>query len=206
MTQNRPIAFFDRQFGAQVQACSYALNPFEELVLPYLSGHVLDLGCGLGNLAVAAARRGCTVHALDASPAGVDDLRCRAEKFHLPIWVELANLEHYPMPGRCDCVCCIGLLMFFAQPTARKRLCDIPGAVRPGGIAAVNVLIEGTTYLDFFEPGRYHLFAETDLATCFKDWEILESRVDSFPAPGDTVKRFSTLIARKPAPQPETGG
>jgi len=60
------------------------------------------------------------------------------------------------------------------------------------------VLIEGTTYLEMFEPDHYYLFGEQDLANRFVDWEVVEFKTDSFPAPGDRVKRFATLVARKP--------
>ena len=72
-------------------------------------------------------------------------------------------------------------------------------ALKPGGIAVINTLIEGTTYLDMFEPYHYYLFREAELELYFTDWEIVESMIDSFPAPGATVKRFATIIARRPA-------
>ena len=52
----RSVEFFDTQFQKQVAASDYALNPFERAILPYLRGEVLDLGCGLGNLSLAAAQ------------------------------------------------------------------------------------------------------------------------------------------------------
>ena len=195
---NRSIAFFDSQFCIQAQQHNYALNPFEKMALPHLFGYVLDLGCGLGNLSVEAARGGCVVHALDAAPAGVEDLRRRAQSLGLPITVELADLAQYRIKESYDCISAIGLLMFFPSRIARDRLTDIRNAVKPGGVAAINVLIEGTTYLDMFEPNRYHLFREPELAQCFESWEIVESRTDSFPAPIATVKRFATVIARRP--------
>jgi tellurite methyltransferase len=48
-----------------------------------------------------------------------------------------------------------------------------------------------------FEPNQYHLFRELDLDQCFNKWGIVKSRIDSFPAPGATVKRFATIIARR---------
>ena len=195
---NRSIAFFDSQFCTQAQQQSYALNPFEIMALPYLSGRVLDLGCGLGNLSVEAARHGCVVHALDAAPAGVKDLRRRAQSLALPITAELANLAQYRIKETYDCIVSIGLLMFFPPRFAKERLGDISNAVKAGGIAVINTLIEGTTYLNMFESNHYYLFRETELELHFKDWEIVESRIDSFPAPSATVKRFSTVIARRP--------
>ncbi|MBE0625528.1 MAG: class I SAM-dependent methyltransferase [Burkholderiales bacterium] len=195
---NRSIAFFESQFCTQAQQQNYALNPFELMALPHLSGRVLDLGCGLGNLSVEAARHGCVVHALDAAPAGVEDLRRRAQSLALPITAELADLAQYRIKETYDCIVSIGLLMFFPPHLAKERLGEIRTAVTPGGIAVINTLIEGTTYLDMFEPNHYYLFREPELEQYFKDWEIVESKIDLFPAPGATVKRFSTVIARRP--------
>ena len=33
----------------------------------------------------------------------------------------------------------------------------------------------------------------------FAGWELLQNEVSAFEAPGNTVKRFATVIARKPA-------
>jgi tellurite methyltransferase len=71
--------------------------------------------------------------------------------------------------------------------------------VRPGGLAAINVLLEGTTYMAMFDPGGYCLFGRDELSNAFAGWEMVLSRHEDFPAPGDTVKRFHTLIARRPA-------
>ena len=69
MSSNRSIDFFDSQFQKQVAGSDFALNPFENAVLPFVRGSMLDLGCGLGNLSVEAARRGAEVVAVDASEA-----------------------------------------------------------------------------------------------------------------------------------------
>jgi SAM-dependent methyltransferase len=79
MEANRSVAFFDEQFRRQLAAADFALNPFESAALPHLHGHVLDYGCGLGSLALAAARGGCTVLALAASTAAIEHLRAVAE-------------------------------------------------------------------------------------------------------------------------------
>lgn len=61
MTDNRSIAFFDEQLRRQPMGVALKLNPFEEPALPYLRGDMLDFGCGLGNLAFAAAAPGGTL-------------------------------------------------------------------------------------------------------------------------------------------------
>ena len=96
---NRSVEFFDRQFRTQPLAAALVLNPFEEIALPHLAGTVLDFGCGMGNLAFAAARRGCTVTALDASPAAIAHVRARAAAVRLPVTAQQADLRDFPAPG-----------------------------------------------------------------------------------------------------------
>jgi SAM-dependent methyltransferase len=78
MNIGNSLEFFDRQFRRQVEQRDFQLNPFELEVLPHLHGRVLDFGCGLGNLAMAAAAQGCPVLALDASPTAIAALHRRA--------------------------------------------------------------------------------------------------------------------------------
>lgn len=197
MTVNRAIAFFDTQFGRQVREKDFALNPFEKLALPYLHGNLLDMGCGLGNLSIEAARRGCSVLALDVSPIAIARIQQVASEEALPLRAEQADFETYWISEMFDTVVAIGLFMFFPKERALGLLADAQAHVKPNGITVVNVLIEGTTYLEMFEPGHYYLFGRTELQKYFRDWEILEDRFDIFDAPGQTVKEFSTIIARR---------
>ncbi|CAG1003949.1 Tellurite methyltransferase [Rhodocyclaceae bacterium] len=196
---SKSIDFFETQFRRQVAGGEQALNPFELRALPHLRGRVLDFGCGLGNLAVAAARQGCSVLALDGAPTAVEHLEQRAAAESLPIEAAAADLRDYPIDGDFDAVVAIGLLMFFDCAAARRQLARLQACVRPGGVAVVNVLIEGTTFLDMFDPAGHCLFGHAELAQAFAGWEVIDQAREDFPAPGDTVKAFATLVARKPA-------
>ena len=195
---NRSVDFFDTQFERQVRAGDFALNPFEQLALQFLRGRVLDLGCGLGNLAIEAARRGCSVVALDASVHAIERIRKVAGAEALPVEAKVADLATYRITEDFDVIVSIGLLMFMESFCARQLLNEIQSHVKPDGLAIINVLIEGTTYLDMFEPGRYYLFGRNELRDQFVEWDLLESKYDSFDAPGSTVKWFATVVARKP--------
>jgi len=194
---NQSIDFFARQFERQIAAADYALNPFESLVLPHLRGHVLELGCGLGNLSLAAARRGHAVTAVDACANAVEDLQRRARSASLVLETVSCELSHWKATSTYDSVVSIGLLMFFGCEEAAAVLEQMQRATRPGGILALNVLIDGTTFLDMFEPGRFCLWTAEELLARFAGWNILEHRQQDFPAGTGQIKRFSTVIAER---------
>jgi tellurite methyltransferase len=194
---NRSVEFFDTQFQRQITTKDFSLNPFEKLALPYLRGQVLDLGCGLGNLSITAARLGCSVTALDASVHGIEHILAVAAAEGLSIHARAVDLATFRIAGEFDVIVAIGLLMFFDRAPAYRILKDIRAHVRPGGYAIVNTLIEGTSYLDMFESGHYYLFGPDEIQNSFSDWEICESQHSAFDAPGGTRKLFSTVAARR---------
>ncbi len=198
MTPNPSVDFFEQQFQRQVRQAELALNPFEQMALPWLQGEVLDYGCGLGNLSVAAARRGCRLLALDASPTAIAHLRQQAQAERLPIQAVQADLAEHVLTQDFDTVVCIGLLMFLDCAQAAQQLAQLQQRLRPGGTLVLNVLVRGTTYMAMFDPQRHCLWTPAQLRQRFEGWPIERFEAQDFPAPGATVKSFVTLIARKP--------
>ncbi|MFZ2651752.1 MAG: class I SAM-dependent methyltransferase [Burkholderiaceae bacterium] len=198
MTRDLSIEFFDKQFARQIREHDFALNPFETAALPHLRGRVLDFGCGIGNLALAAARRGCSVLALDASAAAIEHLRRVAAAEGLGVEAAQADLRNYVIGEDFDSIVSIGLLMFFDCPAAFRSLGEIQAHVKPGGTAVVNVLVQGTTYLDMFDAHSHCLFDRDEMLRRFARWTILASEFSDYPAPGGRIKSFATLIARRP--------
>jgi tellurite methyltransferase len=198
MKRNRSIGFFDTQFQKQIAGNDFALNPFELATREFVRGRTLDLGCGLGNLSIEAARRGASVVAVDASPAAIERIGEVAARERLIIDPVLADLGSYSIEGEFDTIIAIGIAMFLRRERALALVEEIKKSVAPGGRAIVNVLTEGTTYMGMFEPGNYTLFARDELKERFEGWKILFSRHDSFGAPENTIKEFYTLVAQKP--------
>jgi tellurite methyltransferase len=196
---NHSVSFFSTQFEKEIAASQYELNPFERAALPYIAGATLDLGCGLGNLSLAASRAGASVMALDASPQAVGDLQRRASGEALSVTAAECDLSTWVAGNdQYDTVVAIGLLMFFRCETGRALLQQLQNATRPGGVAVVNVLIEGTTFMDMFDPHEHCLFGRVELAQAFSGWNLLSSEYANFDAPHGTLKRFHTVIARRP--------
>jgi len=193
------IRFFDDQFQRQVRQNDFALNPFEALALRFLHGRILDLGCGLGNLSIEAARLGCCVLSIDGSPTAIGRIRQAASDEDLPIQTEVADLRTYKISEDFDVIVCIGLLMFMAKDDALGIIGEIQAHVVAGGLAIINALIEGTTYLEMFGTDPYYLFGHSELQDRFAGWDLIESMYHNFEAPGATTKSFATIIARKPA-------
>lgn len=197
MCPNQSITFFETQFRQQLARDDLALNPFERSALPYLRGRILDLGCGLGNLSVEAARRGFEVVAVDASETAIRRIEAIALAENLKIEAMQAEIGLQPFAQDFDTIIAIGLLMFFKRANALALLAALQAHVADRGVAIVNVLVDGTSYLGMFEPGNYYLFGPDELEQRFKGWSILLSRHDSFDAPGNTRKEFATLVAQK---------
>lgn len=199
MSLSHSVDFFERQFQRQLREQEHTLNPFEEAALPWLRGRVLDYGCGLGQLSLAAARRGCEVLALDASATAIAHLRQVAQNEGLAIDAREAELSAYRLSDDFDSVVCIGLLMFLDCDSALQQLAQLQQRLRPGGVMVLNVLVEGTSYLAMFDPQRHCLLTAQQLRERFAGWTLELFELSDFPAPGDTVKSFVTLIARKPS-------
>lgn len=197
MCPSQSITFFDTQFQKQVAGNDLALNPFENVALPFLRGRVLDLGCGLGNLSIEAARRGLEVVAVDASETAIKRIKELAIAENLRIDAIQAEIGTWPMVEKFDTIIAIGLLMLFKQENALALLAGIQDHVAEQGVTIINVLIEGTTYMGMFEPGNYYLFGPNELEQRFKGWSILLSRHDSFDAPEHAKKEFATIVAQK---------
>lgn len=197
MVPNHSIDFFETQFQRQLSAREFALNPFEQASLPYVTGRVLELGCGLGNLSVVAARNGCDVVAVDASPTAIEHLSRVARDEKLRLTPVQADIQGYELREEFNTVIAIGALMFFPCDVALGLLGKVQRAVRHGGCAVVNVLINGTTFMDMFDGDRHCLLAPEAVEAAFAGWVVEMSHIEEFPAPHGTIKRFITVVARK---------
>jgi ubiquinone/menaquinone biosynthesis C-methylase UbiE len=98
---------------------------------------VLDVGCGTGTLAIAAARRvgaAGDVRGVDASPEMIARSRRKAAKAGAAVTFEVAAAERLPFADASFDVV-MGTLMLHHLPRAVRRECalEMRRVVRPGG-------------------------------------------------------------------------
>jgi len=94
---------------------------------------VLDVACGSGNAALAAARSGTTVVGVDYVPELLENARRRAEAEGLDVEFQLGDAEDLPVAdGSFDTVLSVFGSMF--APDHRRAAAELVRAARPGGV------------------------------------------------------------------------
>ncbi|HEX8468207.1 MAG TPA: class I SAM-dependent methyltransferase [Allosphingosinicella sp.] len=113
------------------------LAPFVPLVLqeiePLEGRRILDVGCGAGALALAAAERGADVLGVDISAPLVEAARARAADLAAAgaEFVQADAQSHRFEPPAFDALVSRFGVMFFVDPV--EAFCNLRSAVRPGG-------------------------------------------------------------------------
>ena len=104
---------------------------------------VLDVGCGTGSLAIAAKRRvgsSGTVHALDASPEMIAQVRRKAARASVAVDAHVASADALPFPdASVDVVLSTLMLHHLPRPVRQRLAREARRVLRPGGrILAVD--------------------------------------------------------------------
>jgi ubiquinone/menaquinone biosynthesis C-methylase UbiE len=109
--------------------------------------HVLDVGCGTGELTMLARQRTGTdtVVGLDASPEMIAVARRKAERAHLAIDYRVEVIEKIPFPDNTFDVVLSSLMMHhLPDPLKQAGLLEIQRVLKPGGRVVV-VDLKGNT-------------------------------------------------------------
>ncbi|MBI3271801.1 MAG: class I SAM-dependent methyltransferase [Planctomycetes bacterium] len=159
-------------------------------------GLALDLACGLGENALAVARAGHRVVALDLSDTGLARARVAVTELEVGAGVGggvgarvrfvHGDVLRPPLrTGLWDLVSCAYFLDRALFPWIRA-------AVRPGGAVFYETFTEARLRLQPDFPRRFCL-RPGELPELFRDWEVLSSRED----PEDPYP-YAMLFARRP--------
>jgi 2-polyprenyl-3-methyl-5-hydroxy-6-metoxy-1,4-benzoquinol methylase len=129
-----------------------ALPPWErEMIARSHTLDLLDLGCGMGGFAVAAALAGITVTAVDYHADYCAITTLRAARYNLAIPTAVAAGEVLPLPSaRFDAVTCWDVLEHVQSPA--RLLAEVARVLRPGGV----VVLTAINRYAFRDP-HYHL-------------------------------------------------
>jgi SAM-dependent methyltransferase len=114
-----------------------------DFMLPYFNlqpgSKVLDLMCGYGRHAVALARKGMFVTAIDNLGAYTSEISETAEKEQLPLKVVTGDVINYTIDDQFDLALCMGnSLNFFDAADTTKLLSNISAHLKKGGHLLIN--------------------------------------------------------------------
>ena len=115
-----------------------ALKYVDELALPKNS-HVLEIGCGAGFLAIALAKRGFVVEAVDHAPAMIELTRMHARQVDMDNKIRAAIEDVHQLSYEdklFDLVVSLGMINWLYD--LRKALGEIERVLKPGGYAVLN--------------------------------------------------------------------
>lgn len=114
-----------------------------DFMLPYFNlkpgDKVLDLMCGYGRHAIALAKKGMQVTAMDNLDYYISEINEVAEKEVLPLKAIQENVLNYKIDGVFDLVLCMGnSLNFFNAEDTTTILTNITTHLKPGGHLLIN--------------------------------------------------------------------
>ena len=169
----------DRGYGQYADRCAPGVL---ELLAPARGGLVLELGCGSGALTRHLLAAGHHVVATDASAEMLDLARAAlGESADL----RLLTLPDDPLPA-ADAIVSVGHVISYLPDAAaiEAALVAMAGALRPGGVLAIDILDLSYGQIRAGEP---------PLGRAEADWAIITEF--SAPAPDRFVRDATTFVA-----------
>jgi SAM-dependent methyltransferase len=152
---------------------------------------VLDLGCGQGCHAIAAARRGAKVVGVDIDGEQLQEAEIAARNANVSVeWVQ-ADLASAPLPaGPFDVVMQFNYL-------DRGRLPEFLDAVRPGGYFQAEAFLEQQRDLGWGPTSDAHLLKRGELWSLVGNFEVVLAREVLEILDGRT-RAVASVLARRP--------
>jgi 2-polyprenyl-3-methyl-5-hydroxy-6-metoxy-1,4-benzoquinol methylase len=152
---------------------------------------VLDLACGRGRHAVAAAQCGASVVAVDQDPANLKAAETVAVRAHADVqWIQ-ADLTRDQVPeGPYDLVMVFNYL-------DRQRMPDFLAAVRAGGYFMAETFLRQQRELGWGPTSDEHLLEPGELWSLVHPFEIVQAR-DVLEVLDGRPMALASVLARRP--------
>ena len=139
----------DTYFDGQYKEIWRSIIPEEltikevDFIIPFFGlqaeSRVLDLMCGYGRHALALARKGIPVSAVDNLADYINEIREVADREQLPLQATRADVINFSISGQYDLAMCMGnSLNFFDAADTKKLLATIAKHLKPGGKLLIN--------------------------------------------------------------------
>ena len=155
---------------------------------------VLDLACGRGRNALAAAASGLRVIALDRDAAALSELGARAREARLSVSRVRADAEAgHALPFADGALAAVLVFRFLFRPLSA----EIARVLAPGGLLVYETFTRAQRAFARGPKRDAFLLATGELGALFPELETLRSEEGVFDEPEPTA--LARLVARKPA-------
>ena len=152
---------------------------------------MLDLACGAGRHALAAAELGARVVAVDRDAALIEAARAEATRRRLAIeWVEADLEKTWPDLGAFDVV----LLFNYLD---RDRMHAVRDVVAPGGLLMMETFLVVQKQLGWGPTRDAHLLKPGEIARLVAPFEVIHAREAFEPADEAQWAALASVLAQR---------
>jgi cyclopropane-fatty-acyl-phospholipid synthase len=110
------------------------------LLQPQPGARILEIGCGWGGFAEAAARRGCSVHGITLSREQLHYAQERIRRGGFDTLVELEFLDYRDLQGQYDHIVSIEMLEAVGERFWPHYFAQVFQCLKPGGTAVIQTI------------------------------------------------------------------
>jgi ubiquinone/menaquinone biosynthesis C-methylase UbiE len=161
----------------------------------YRQRPVLEVGCGMGCMAMNWAKYGAKITALDLNPVSIEQTRARFAIFELKGDIREADAEALPFGDR-QFAFAYSWGVLHHTPGTRRAIAEIYRVLEPGGRFGVMLYNRKSLLYRFlvrFQEGWVNMeqrfLSETQLASRYGDGERAEGNPHTWPVTPDEVRR-----------------
>ena len=152
---------------------------------------VLDLACGEGRHALAAAALGAQVVAVDRDTEKLASARELAAARGLSVAFECADLEgQWPAFGSFDAVLTFNYL-------DRARMPEVVACVGPGGVLIMETFLEAQQELGWGPSNPAHLLRPGELSQLVRPLDVVHGREVLEPVDAERWRAVASVVARR---------